>query len=350
MQEHWLNDFEKNTIGNLVPNYTAFVRCWDSNEKVTNFKARRGKGGVVIMWPTSWSHGIKRLDDGNERIIGIEVKDRTKSVYIFNVYMPTNETNSMENFNKHLDILHTLLLKYSKLGTVIICGDMNGTLISDRNNGHDKSLKNFVSEHNLSWQQEAMGNKSTFVSHTGRGQSQIDYILCLEPEILALTEVEDKHFLNQSAHTSVSSWLNIQKPSGNLNSKSENVGSKTVLKMNWNKVDKFKFQSILNEQLSILQGDHSLDPGESLKYIGMCLNEAALNSVPCRTLKLNGPCFKASPTVRTLLRECKSAHVMWKGQGSPGPGSESFAKRKDTKKELRSQLRKENYQRKENFF
>lgn len=74
LQEHWLNDYEKCAIENLVPNYTAFVRCWDSNEKVTNFKARRGKGGVAIIWPKSWAHQVKRLDDGNERITGIEVK------------------------------------------------------------------------------------------------------------------------------------------------------------------------------------------------------------------------------------------------------------------------------------
>ena len=169
IQEHWLHDYEQSTIENLIPIYSTFVRCWDINEKVTNFKARRGKGGVAIMWPKQWTQYIKRLDDGNERVIGIEVKASPNSVFIINVYMPTNETNSQSNFNTHLDILHDMIARHRQLGTVIVCGDMNGTLIEERNNGHDNSLKDFVKEHNLSWHKNEMGHKSTFTSHTGRG-------------------------------------------------------------------------------------------------------------------------------------------------------------------------------------
>ena len=206
MQEHWFNDYEKSAIENLVPNY----------------KARRGKGGVSIMWPNQWSHFIKRLDGGNERIIGIELKG-SEPLFIFNVYMPTHESNSMSNYNKHLDILHTLLVKYSSMGTVIICGDLNGTLCSDRSNRHDCSLKEFVKEHNLSWHEESMGSESTFVSHNGCGRSQIDYILCSSSsDVLKTTTVEEKHYLNQSAHTVVSSLLDM-KLNGNLNVEKRNV-------------------------------------------------------------------------------------------------------------------------------
>ena len=94
IQEHWLHDYEQSTIENLIPIYSTFIQCWDINEKVTNFKARRGKGSVAIMWPKQWTRYIKRLDDGNERVIGIEMKASTNSVFIINVCMPTNETSS----------------------------------------------------------------------------------------------------------------------------------------------------------------------------------------------------------------------------------------------------------------
>ena len=151
------------------------------------------------MWPKQWTQYIKRLDEGNERIIGIEMKGSPNSVFIINVYMPTKETNSQSNFNKHLDILHDMIARYCQSGTVIVCGDMNGTLIEERNNGHDNSLKDFVKEHNLSWCKNEMGNKSTFISHTGRGRSQMDYILCSNDSTLISTQIEDKHYLNQSA-------------------------------------------------------------------------------------------------------------------------------------------------------
>ena len=84
-----------------------------------------------------------------------------------------------------------MIAKYSQLGTVIVCGDMNGTLIEERNKGHDNSLKYFLKEHNLSWRKSEMGNKSTFISHTGRGRSHIDYILCSNDLTLMSTKIED---------------------------------------------------------------------------------------------------------------------------------------------------------------
>ena len=92
--------------------------------------------------------------------------------------MPTNETNSLENFNKHLNILHKMIMSYNQLGTDIVCGDLNRMLVMERTNCHNNSLKDFVKEHNLSWHKEIMGNKSTFVSHSGRCRTQIDYVLC----------------------------------------------------------------------------------------------------------------------------------------------------------------------------
>ena len=88
------------------------------------------------MWPKHWTQYIRRLDEGNERIIGIEVKGSPNSIFIINVYMPTKETISQSNFNKHLDILHDMVVRYNRLGAVIVCGDMNGTLIEERNNSH----------------------------------------------------------------------------------------------------------------------------------------------------------------------------------------------------------------------
>ena len=46
-------------------------------------------------------------------------------------------------------------------------------LLEKKNN--DNSLKDFVKEHYWSWHKIKMGNKSTFIRHTGRGKSQIDY-------------------------------------------------------------------------------------------------------------------------------------------------------------------------------
>ena len=228
------------------------------------------------MWPNNWSHHIKRLDGGNERIhvIGIEVKGCAEKLYVFNVYMPTHEANSLSKYNEHLDILHTLIAEYSSLGAVIICCDMSGKLISERSNRHDCGLKEFVTEHSLSWPEESMGTKSTFISHSGSGRSQIDYILCSSEGVLKTTTVEEKHFLNRSMNTVVSSLLDIQLK-GNSNVKKKKVELKSRIKINWDKVDEAKYKSVLSGNLNSLHEDHSLDPGEALIYVGESLKEAA---------------------------------------------------------------------------
>ena len=296
------------------------------------------------MMPKHWTQYIRRLDEGNERIIGIEVKGSPNSIFIINVYMLTKETNSQSNFNKNSDILHDMVVRYNRLGTVIVCGDMNGTLIEERNNSHDNSLMDFVKEHNLSWHINVIGNKSTFVSHTGilLGRSQIDYILCSNSSILASTKIEQKHCLNQSAHTVVSANVIIQLE-GTLNTNKLKTVPKPYVKINWEKMNSEKFQEILHSKLNSLRGRHSLTTDGKLDYISYSLNESAFKVAPCRTVKWRGPQFRASPVVKNLLKGCKETHITLKENGSPGPDSAYYGKRKEAKKQLRRQLRKENY-------
>ena len=87
--------------------------------------------------------------------------------------------------------------------------------------------------------------------------------------------------------------------------------------------------------------------------IGTCtsrLKEAVFRAAPCKTVKLQGPHFKASPAVKDLLKEWKTTHSAWKENGSPGPGSAFYAKRKEAKQNLPRQLRRENYLTKEKFY
>ena len=74
--------------------------------------------------------------------------------------------------------------------SVIICGDMNGTLIETRNNKHDTYMKDFVNEEKLICNMDRQ--VKTFVSHNG--SSQIDHISFTTPGILNSVEIEEKHY------------------------------------------------------------------------------------------------------------------------------------------------------------
>jgi endonuclease/exonuclease/phosphatase family metal-dependent hydrolase len=81
-----------------------------------------------------------------------------------------------KEYRECLDIIQTIIEKYGLTQEMVLCGDMNGTLIDDRNNAHDCKLKNFVKENKL-LHSDALSTQPTFFHHNGKSTSQIDYIL-----------------------------------------------------------------------------------------------------------------------------------------------------------------------------
>ncbi len=113
--------------------------------QLSGIKLPKGRAGVAILWPESWAKCVKRLPDGNERIIAIEISG-AKPVCLVNTYMPTNNSavSSHEEYQECLDIIHTMIAKYGQTHEVIVCGDMDGTLLPARDyNRHDKLLQSF---------------------------------------------------------------------------------------------------------------------------------------------------------------------------------------------------------------
>ena len=69
---------------------------------------------------------MKRLNEGNERVIAIEIKGQ-EDICIVNVYMPTSNssTNSHLEYLECLDILHGIVMKYRQSHKFVTCGDFN---------------------------------------------------------------------------------------------------------------------------------------------------------------------------------------------------------------------------------
>ena len=156
-----------------------FSRCHDTNKNIPNFNIQRGRSGVAIIGKTVFLIKITKLDAGNERVITKEVNLDIK-LCIINVYMSSNKSNSEFGYRECLDVIHDVIQRCDSSHTIVLCGDLNGTLLTTRKNKHDKMLKDFVNEHHLS-----TGNdyqiSPTFYHFNGYVTSQIDYILCSDP-------------------------------------------------------------------------------------------------------------------------------------------------------------------------
>lgn len=179
----------------------TYTRCHNCNDPISNFQIPRGRGGISIIWPKECDKYVTKLQDGNERILAIEINTNPKSTCLVNVYMPTKKINSDFECQVNLDILRSILDKYEETHTVIICGDMNGIILDDRNNSHDSKLNKFINENNL-YIHPNMKSEQTFFHNDGKSSLQIDYIIS-NNDILETTNVLKENPINLSTHLPV---------------------------------------------------------------------------------------------------------------------------------------------------
>ncbi|MES9879604.1 MAG: reverse transcriptase family protein [Sedimenticola sp.] len=344
LQETWVWSFEANTIANIIPNYESSTRCEDLNENISNFQAPRGKAGIAIVWPKEWSGSIKCLQGGNERIQAIELRLQHEAICIINAYLPTlNLPTSKEVYTEHLDILHNFIATYTDTHRIILCGDLNGSLLVSRTNPHDVLLKEFVREHRLVCR---AGDKPTYYGHSGC-TSQIDYILTTEDSCLPDITITDPHPTNLSTHVVVTAKLEVSQSDLKIKARKPKQPT-SVRKFHWDKMDEPLYQQTL--QTLLAECNFEVNTDNYITLLTSILSEAAEKAVPRKQVKLKGPNFKLSPAVRVLERQSKIAHFKWKDAGCPSVDHPLSIQRKLANYTLRKQSRKEFACDKDNLF
>ena len=343
LQETWLWSFESNVIDCLVPNYVSFVRCSDMNDNISNFQVPRGKGGIAIMWPKSFGKYMKRLEDGNERVQAVKMQVGEARLCIINAYLPTlNLPSSRENYQEMLDVVHHIIDRYSPSHKIILCGDLNGSLLQSRSNPHDGMLKEFVQEHGFHLD-SGFGVTPTFFGHSG-ASSQIDYVLADDPDLILSVNISQQSPINMSSHVSIKASLSIYQDQLRTE-KRKNVSYQKVTKFQWDKIDEDQYQYILEDMLQTSNMDT-----DSVNVLIQILNSASKQAVPNKLLKVKGPKFKLAPSVRQLEAKSKQIFSQWKNAGSPGPENPLSLQRKVAKYAVRKQIRREFASAREAFY
>lgn len=328
----------------LVPHMENYTRCHDCNEPVSNFQVPRGQGGIAILWPKEWDKYIKKLNDGNERIMAVEIQSSNKPTCLINAYLPTKMSNSDQAYQENLDIMQAIIDKYEDTHSIIISGDMNGSLLKERNNSHDIKFKTFTKE-NMFKLHPHVKEQPTFRHHNGTATSQIDYIIAKDYTVETITFYEEDH-LNSSTHIPLKASLNTNLTTAKRKAKASCSASKLI----WEKTDQKEFQSILRNKIA----KHSQEwrectSDQKIEKLNTVLHETAELVVPKKLIRLNGYKRKASPRVRYLIRRSKNKHTIWDNAGRPRDGHQLFIDKKDAKKALRKQQRKEIAEDREEF-
>ena len=147
-----------------------------------------------------------------------------------------------------------------------------------------------------------------------------------------------------SSHVSIKASLSIYQDQLRTE-KRKNVSYQKVTKFQWDKIDEDQYQYILEDMLQTANMDT-----DSVNVLIQILNSASKQAVPNKLLKVKGPKFKLSPSVRQLEAKSKQIFSQWKNAGSPGPDHPLSLQRKVAKYAVRKQIRREFASAREAFY
>ncbi|CAG2228458.1 unnamed protein product [Mytilus edulis] len=309
-------------------------------EIALNFQ--KEKGGFPYYGQIHGLIMLKKLKDGNERVIAILITT-SQDICIINTYMPTCNTDSQYEYRECLDIVYDIIQKYQESHKIILCGDLNGTLLDSRNNKHDKILKSFVSEMGLSTGVDK-DERHTFFHHAWSSSSQIDYILVNDKKLISKYNIDEKSSINLSAHTSVTVKTTIEIPA---NTKPAIKNKKAKFKLQWDKIDKRQYNNLIQQDSTSIIEENNVNT--QMDMVTNSLIRAGNITIPKKLLQLKGPKWKASPEVQILLRSCRDLYKQWQEVGKQKDHPMATMLRNE-KRKLRSKVRMEQALSRQNLY
>jgi exonuclease III len=89
LQEHWLWHYEQQDTAKFLKDYNFTIRSSDCNFPKTHYVRSRGYGGILIAWKHDLDNNVRPLNDGNERMVVVEIDCLPRPICLINCYMPT---------------------------------------------------------------------------------------------------------------------------------------------------------------------------------------------------------------------------------------------------------------------
>ena len=154
LQEHWLWHYEQQDTAKFLKDYNFTIRSSDCNFPKTHHVRSRGYGGILIAWKHDLDSNVRPLNDGNERMVVVEIDCLTRPICLINCYMPTfGYSDTSEKFQDNLDLLDVIIQKYYESHQII--------LVTSLKDDSDKRFRDFV-QRNKCITSATMGDSPTW--------------------------------------------------------------------------------------------------------------------------------------------------------------------------------------------
>ncbi|XP_066270228.1 uncharacterized protein [Branchiostoma lanceolatum] len=126
--EHWLYEDALTALDHALDTHRGWGRADRRLKDKENRAWRRGQWGVALVWKTSIDYAVHKLEDGNDRLMGIRIRLRNgQKSFVFAVYLP-HANSPMEEYRDQLDVMVEVYGKYENEGSVLFVGDFNAEL------------------------------------------------------------------------------------------------------------------------------------------------------------------------------------------------------------------------------
>ena len=192
----------------------SHARAVDHNNPLPPTNLPRGYGGVAILWKQHLDRFITRTDDGNQRVITCLFDNGSQQLCIISAYFPSgSSTQAKSEFTNTLDLIFSIISKYSETHRFLISTDLNHDLFKHKHHNRSRVLE-FLQELRLTVLSD--GQIPTMYSTCGRYQSCLDYFMTDSIDILkennGAAKVLDMAPGNTSAHTAISIKIPVLMP------------------------------------------------------------------------------------------------------------------------------------------
>ena len=346
--EHWLYNYEQKLFNTIDPSFSNFVRSVDDLHPISPYQKPRGFGGTAFMWRKSLDDKISELPDGDEKVMCIEVNVLAQKLCLICAYLPCRggAMNCEQAYQEALDSIREIYIKYCDTHTIILMGDLNGSIKRSNPSSRDAALLRACKELKISTE---VPKQDTFYHVNGRDSNQSDYILmsCDERHLCQnyATMGYDLIATNVSDHIPVKVEINIKVIPSNRRSKAANNSSVTQPRINWSNIDLDKYQ-VLTKGSSV-HTDHVKDNCDlvfAVENLTATLNKAANDSClvpPKKPRKSKKGLDIWTPEIAHLAKNNKEKHGVWIDAGSPRSSDHpTLINMKKAKTKFRSAIRR----------
>ncbi|CAG2237976.1 unnamed protein product [Mytilus edulis] len=287
LQEHWLFNCQIDNLNELHEHLNGIGKSVDDRDPITPVQMPRGYGGVGILWRKEMDSLITTLDIGNERIQCVEVRGDKKKLLLVSVYLPCRgSNNNISELQECVDILYEIVQSFSGTHCILVGGDFNENIFIKSGLTRNQYILDFMEECKFS----AKEIGKTFIHSNG----------------------VDNHYPIQAE-------INFEFSIGSNELKSSKRG-KIYCKVNWDKLDKDKYQESIEKGIDALKLDLNTTDGisDAFSNINNIIDSATKSVAPAHKAFRKRPKLKVmNENIDHAIKAKKQAHALWKFRGRP---------------------------------